>query len=87
MLSVTKENCKPRTVRTFEAELSCTFTGLVIREPPHEREVVGSIPSDDRPKSLRLVVVAFLLALRIIGIALRLAHQCQDNGLVKYWLK
>ena len=27
------------------------------------------------------------LALRIMGIALRLARQCQDNGLVKYWLK
>ena len=25
------------------------------------------------------------LALRIMGIALRLAHQFQDNGLVKYW--
>ena len=29
----------------------------------------------------------FPLALRILGMALRLAHQCQDNGLVKYWLK
>ena len=27
------------------------------------------------------------LALRIMGIALRLARQCLDNGLVKYWLK
>ena len=25
--------------------------------------------------------------LRIMGTALQLAHQCQDNGLVKYWLK
>ena len=23
----------------------------------------------------------------LIGIAVRLARQCQDNGLVKYWLK
>ena len=36
---------------------------------------------------LKLVVVAFPLALRIMGIELRLARQCQDNGLVKYWLK
>ena len=41
----------------------------------------------DKPKSLKVVVVAFPLALRIMGIALRLARQCQDNGLVKYWLK
>ena len=27
------------------------------------------------------------LALRIMGIALPLARQCQDNRLVKYWLK
>ena len=27
------------------------------------------------------------LALRIMGIAQPLARQCQDNGLVKYWLK
>ena len=27
------------------------------------------------------------LELRIIGIALRRACQCQNNGLVKYWLK
>ena len=39
-----------------------------------EREFVGSIPGRDRPKSLKL---------RFIGIALRLARQCQDSGLVK----
>ena len=27
------------------------------------------------------------LALRIMGIARRLARQCRDNGVVKYWLK
>ena len=52
-----------------------------------EREVMGSIPYRDRPKSLKLVVVAFSLGLRIMGIALQLARQCQDNELVKYWLK
>ena len=41
----------------------------------------------DRPKSLKLVVVAFPVAFRIRGIGLRFAHQCRDNGLVKYWLK
>ena len=55
--------------------------------PPHEREVVGSIPSCDRPKSLKLVVVAFPLGVKEYGNSLRLAHQSQDNGLVKYWLK
>ena len=45
--------------------------GLVVRElPPCEREVVGSIPSRDRPKSLKLVVVAFPLGFRIMGIVL-----------------
>ena len=29
--------------------------------PTHEGEVVGSIPGRDRPKSLKLVVVAFSL--------------------------
>ena len=28
---------------------------------PHEQEVVGLIPGHDRPKSFKLVVVAFLL--------------------------
>ena len=27
------------------------------------------------------------LALRIMGLSLRLARQCQDNELVKYWLE
>ena len=54
--------------------------------PPHEWEVVGSIPGRGRLKSLELIVVAS--PLRIMGIALRLARQCQDiNGLVTYWLK
>ena len=26
-------------------------------------------------------------ALRIMGIALRLARQCKDSGLVKYWFR
>ena len=58
-----------------------------LERQPREREVVGSIPGRDRPKSLKLVVVAFPLALGIMGMALRLASQCQDNGLVKYWFK
>ena len=48
-----------------------------------ELEVVCSIPGRHRPKSSKLVVVAFPLALRTMGIALRLTRQCQDNGLVK----
>ena len=30
-----------------------------LERPPREREVMGSIPVRDRPKSLKLVVVAF----------------------------
>ena len=48
---------------------------------------MGSILGSDRPKSLSLEVVASPMALRIMGIALRLARQCQANVLVKYWLK
>ena len=54
---------------------------------PHEREVVGSIPRLDRLKYFKMVEVAFPLGLWIMGIVLQLARQCQDNGLVKYWLK
>ena len=32
-----------------------------LERPPHELEVVGSIPNRDRQKSLKLVVVTFLL--------------------------
>ena len=34
---------------------------------PHEREIVGSIPGCDRPKSLKLVVVAFSLGAQDYG--------------------
>ena len=54
---------------------------------PREREVVGWIPGRDKPKSLKLIVVAFYFVLRIMRIILRLACQCQDNGLVKIWLE
>ena len=37
-------------------------------------------------KGLKQVVVAFPMALRITEVALRQGHQCQNNGLVKYWL-
>ena len=69
----------------------CKCMEVFERRPPRwpsEREVEGSIP--DRPKSLKLVVVAPSpppFALRIMGIAILQARQCQDNGLVKYWLK
>ena len=53
--------------------------------PGHESDTT-ELPGRDRPKSLKLVV-ASPSALRIMGIALRLARQCQDNGLVKYWFK
>ena len=33
----------------------------VFRERPHEQEVVGSIPGCNKPKSVKLVVVAFPL--------------------------
>ena len=53
-----------------------------LEHPPREWEVLGSIPGCDTPKSLKLVEVASSLALRIMGIAIRLASHCQDNGLV-----
>ena len=37
----------------------CSEFDLWLERPPHEREVTGSIPGRDRPKSLKLVVVAF----------------------------
>ena len=59
-----------------------------IERLPREREVVGSIPGQDRPKSLKLVEVALSsppppMALTVIGRPLRLVLQGQDNGLVK----
>ena len=56
----------------------------MVRASARELEVVGSIPGRDRPKSSKLVVVVTPLALRIMEITLRLARQCQDNGLVKF---
>ena len=35
--------------------------------PPSEREVVGSIPDRDRPKSSKLVVVAFPIGAQDYG--------------------
>ena len=61
----------------------CAFCRLMVRASARE-QVMGSIPGRDRPTSLKLVVVAFPLAFRIMGIALRLARHCQDNSLVKY---
>ena len=58
-----------------------------LERPPRAREVEGSIRGRDRPKSLKLVAVAFPLALMIMEMAPRLAHHCQDNGLVKYCIK
>ena len=40
---------------------------LRLERPPREREVVGSIPGCDRLKSLKLVVVAFLLGAQDYG--------------------
>ena len=36
-------------------------------DPPREREVVGPIPGCDRPKSLKLLVVAFPLGAQNYG--------------------
>ena len=74
---------------TKDQVLFCRTAVVALRleRPPRKREVVGSIPASDKPKSLKLVEVASPLALRTAGIALRLAHQCQDNELVQYRLK
>ena len=58
--------------------------GLVVRVPPPEWEVVGLIPGCDRPKSFKLVVVAFPLGAQDYGNSTTtLARQYQDNGLVE----
>ena len=49
---------------------------------PHEQKVVSSIPGRDRPV-FKTGSFKTPLALRIMGIALQLAQQCQDNGLFK----
>ena len=54
--------------------------------PPREWEVVGSTPSHNRPKSLKLVGVAFSLGAQDYGNSTTTGRQCQDNGLVKYLL-
>ena len=41
--------------------------GGLVERPPREREVVGSIPGRDGPKSLKLVVVAFSLGAQDYG--------------------
>ena len=61
--------------------------GLVVKAPILW---AGGRAFDLRPrqtKIFKLVVVAFPHALRIMGRGPRLARQCQDNGLAKYWLK
>ena len=48
----------------------------------------STLPRPRQAKVLKTCSSGFPpLALRIMGVALRLARQCQDNRLVKYWLK
>ena len=44
-----------------------TAVALSLERPPREREVMGSIPGRYRPKSLKLVVVAFPLGVQEYG--------------------
>ena len=48
---------------------------------------MGSITGRDKPKSLKLVVVASPLGAQVYGNSTTTGRQCQGNGLVKYWLK
>ena len=57
---------------------------LWLERPLCEREIVGSIPGRDRPKSLKLVVVAFPPWSSGLW---EQYYDWQHNGLVKYWLK
>ena len=57
------------------------------RLPCEGREVVGSNSGHGTPESLKLVVVTCPLGAQDYGVALQLARQRQDNGLVNYWLK
>ena len=50
-----------------------------------EREVVGSIPGSERPKSVKLVVVDFSFGAQDYSNSTTTGRQCQDNGLVS-WL-
>ena len=43
------------------------FARRWLERPPREREVMGSIPGRDRPESLKLAVVAFLLGAQDYG--------------------
>ena len=47
------------------------YVAYWLERPPREQEVVGSIPGRDRPKSLKLVVVAFLLGAQDYGSSTR----------------
>ena len=63
---------------------------LVVRASPPEPEGRGFGGRPRQTKVFKTGSSGFptpLLALSIMGIALRLARQWQGNGLVKYWLK
>ena len=42
---------------------------------------------NNKEQSVQLRQLANSMVHRIMGTALRLAHPCLDNGLVKHWLK
>ena len=51
----------------FYTILQTAMMAWWLERPPCEPEVVGSIPGSDTPKSLKLVVVAFLLGAQDYG--------------------
>ena len=67
--------------------------GLVVRAPSSWVGIRGSDPRPRQTKVFQTGSSGFTPppppppALRIMGIALRLAHQWQDNGLFRYWLE
>ena len=62
--------------------------GLVVRASALRGRGHGFDPQQRQTKVFKKTGSnCFLPALRIIGTALRLTSQCQDNGLIKCWLK
>ena len=75
----------PQCFLSFQSHRRC---GVVVRA---SALWAGGGGFDGRPRQTKVCKTGSggfpPLALRNMGIALRLARQCQDNRLVKYWLK
>ena len=82
--------------KTLLAKLGITNFNKLFNYPTSDRQgglvvKAGGRGFDPRPRQTKVFKTGNggfpPLALRNMRIALRLARQCQDNGLGKYWLK